>query len=52
MPVTHFIMIIFNFITNNPKLNMDGAKQLCSFAGMLLVVNLIMQITQIMFIFP
>jgi hypothetical protein len=31
---------------------MDGAKQFCSFAGMLLVVNLIMQITQIMFIFP
>lgn len=31
---------------------MDGLKQALSFIGMLLMINLLMQITQVMFIFP
>jgi hypothetical protein len=31
---------------------MDGLKQALSFLGMLLMINLLMQITQVMFIFP
>ena len=52
VPITHFIMIFFTFITNNPRLNMEGLKAFASFLGMLLQVNLLLQITSIMAFFP
>lgn len=52
MPFTHASLAVINFITNNPKLNIDSVKNFCSFAGMILILNLIAQITQCMYFFP
>jgi hypothetical protein len=45
IPTTHGILMVFNFIVNNPKLNLDGAKAFCSFSGMILLLNLLAQVT-------
>jgi hypothetical protein len=41
-----------NFITNNPRLNVDGLKAFASFVGMILMVNLIARVTECMYLFP
>jgi hypothetical protein len=45
-------MVIFNFITGNPRLNMDGVKAFSAFMGMLLMVQLVTQVTECMYIMP
>ena len=44
--------MVFNFITGNPQIGLDGVKSFCSFAGMILNVNLIAQISKAMYLFP
>jgi len=44
--------MVLNFFTGNPKIGSDGVKSFCSFAGMILNVNLIVQVSRSMDIFP
>lgn len=41
LPIGHGVLCAINFITNNPRLNLDGLKAFASFLGMILMVNLI-----------
>ena len=52
IPITHGVLMVFNFITGNPQIGLDGVKSFCTFAGMILNVNLIIQVTGAMLLFP
>ena len=52
LPIGHGVLCAINFITNNPRLNLDGLKAFASFLGMILMVNLIAQVTECMYCFP
>lgn len=52
MPFTHAILAVFNFITNNPRLQLDAIKAFCAFGGMILMLNLIAQVSWCIYFFP
>lgn len=43
--------MIFNILTNNPRLHFDGAKAFCSITGSIVMATLIITITQLMYVF-
>jgi hypothetical protein len=51
LPITHGIMMVFNFVTNNSRINLDGLKKFFSFGGMFLIIVLLAQVTSVMFYF-
>lgn len=52
LPMIHGALTIINFVTNNPRINLDCGKQFFSFGGMLIMILLIQEITNIMYVFP
>lgn len=52
LPISHAALTVINFITGNPRLNVDGLKAFGSFLGMIIMVNIIAQVTECMYIFP
>jgi hypothetical protein len=43
--------MIFNILTNNPRLHFDGAKAFCSITGSIVMATLIITVTQLMYWF-
>jgi hypothetical protein len=36
LPISHGVLMIINYVTNNPRLNLDAVKAFASFIGMII----------------
>ena len=52
LPIVHFVLMVFNMITGNPRFAQQGVKQLASFIGLILTLLLIINVSEIMCFFP
>mgnify|MGYP000436040317 CR=1 FL=1 len=52
LPIVHFVLMAFNSFTGNPRFTQEGIKQLCSFIGLILTIFLIINVSEVMILFP
>lgn len=46
------MLTLINFITNNPRISLDSIKAFAAFLGMIIMVQVIAQVTECMYLFP
>lgn len=51
IPFTHFCMMLINLLTSSTRISLDGVKAASAFIGMIMYVNLLLLITEAMFLF-